>query len=364
MPDLLPEPFDTVAIDVLDPAEASGLERLVALINHVHLYDGGPADPIWYPHTFAGVYSDRGHRRRHLLVSAPWGPDGAMVDVARVSISLPVLDNLHRCEVDLDVHPDFRRRGVGSLLLAWARTEAVAGGRRVAAFATTAPVGEEDRSAGFAKAAGARSTLDILQSWLPLPSDDAGRVALHARIDALEAAAASAATGYRIVTWQGAIPAQYLDDRAAMAVAISTDAPSGEQEIEAEVWDPARVLEQQERAQQIMRRTLLSAGAIEIASGRLVAITELLVEEPAPHVTFQNDTLVLGPHRGHRLGWLVKIANLRQLLATYSDASHINTWNAGVNDHMLAINRAMGFEPVIQETVWELVLDAAEPAGR
>jgi hypothetical protein len=206
--------------------------------------------------------------------------------------------------------------------------------------------------------------LDVLQSWLPLPGDDAGRAALHARIDALEATAASAATGYRIVTWQGSIPAQYLDDRAAMAVAISTDAPSGDREIEAEAWDAARVLEQQERAQQIMRRTLLSAGAVEIASGRLVAITELLVEEPPPYVTFQNDTLVLGPHRGHRLGWLVKIANLRQLLAVRPEASHINTWNAGVNEHMLAINRAMGFVPVIKESVWEIDLGAAEPADQ
>jgi hypothetical protein len=41
----------------------------------------------------------------------------------------------------------------------------------------------------------------------------------------------------------------------------------------------------------------------------------------------------------------VKIANLRMLQQHASAVRDVYTYNAGVNEHMLAINRALGFAP-------------------
>ncbi|MCW2641807.1 MAG: family N-acetyltransferase [Dactylosporangium sp.] len=59
------------------------------------------------------------------------------------------------------------------------------------------------------------------------------------------------------------------------------------------------------------------------------------------------------PHRGHRLGTIVKIANLRHAMAGEPALRVINTWNAAVNDHMISINEALGFRPVDALVNWQ-----------
>ena len=66
---------------------------------------------------------------------------------------------------------------------------------------------------------------------------------------------------------------------------------------------------------------------------------------------------MLREHRGHRLGMLVKIANLRAYEDRRPGERRINTWNAQENEHMLAINVALGFEPVGVAAVWQKRLD-------
>ena len=65
---------------------------------------------------------------------------------------------------------------------------------------------------------------------------------------------------------------------------------------------------------------------------------------------------MLREHRGHRLGALVKVANLERLLAEAPDARRVHTWNADENTHMNAINDAMGFVPRQRESIWRLDL--------
>jgi hypothetical protein len=49
----------------------------------------------------------------------------------------------------------------------------------------------------------------------------------------------------------------------------------------------------------------------------------------------------------------VKIENLRHALAHEPDLRIIDTFNAAVNDHMIAINEAMGFRPVDAWENWQ-----------
>jgi RimJ/RimL family protein N-acetyltransferase len=68
---------------------------------------------------------------------------------------------------------------------------------------------------------------------------------------------------------------------------------------------------------------------------------------------WQLITLVDPDHRGHRLGTVVKIENLRYILSHEPALRVIDTYNAAVNDHMISINEAMGFRPVDGLVSWQ-----------
>jgi hypothetical protein len=56
--------------------------------------------------------------------------------------------------------------------------------------------------------------------------------------------------------------------------------------------------------------------------------------------------MVLGEHRGHRLGVRLKLENLRLAMQTFPEARWHDTFNADSNEPMLAVNVALGFQPV------------------
>jgi len=105
-------------------------------------------------------------------------------------------------------------------------------------------------------------------------------------------------------------------------------------------------------------------AALHDASGEMAGMTQLSVSPEAPSWGHQGLTAVIRQHRGHRLGLLLKTAMLEWLAETEPAIERIETGNAAANDHMIAVNDALGFEvaPPLAHTV-ELdvaaVLDAA-----
>ena len=134
---------------------------------------------------------------------------------------------------------------------------------------------------------------------------EAGKVA------ELRASAARAAAGYSLVSWTGDVPEQYLGPLAHVINAFE-DAPRGEN-VEPETWDAARL---RERTGAHVRAGLLrdhSVAALHDATGEMAAYTGVIVDPEAPSWGFQELTAVTRPHRGHRLGLLVKTAMLELL---------------------------------------------------
>lgn len=103
-------------------------------------------------------------------------------------------------------------------------------------------------------------------------------------------------------------------------------------------------------------RALAAHCARHDATGEFVALTEIAIDAGMPDSPFQMITVVVPEHRGHRLGLLVKVANLELLQKAEPQVRRISTGNANSNEHMIAINLQLGYQPTDVYRHWELEL--------
>ncbi len=193
---------------------------------------------------------------------------------------------------------------------------------------------------------GAKASLEEVRRRLDLTTADGAALA------GMLADAQARAGGYDLVTWRGRTPDEYAADVAYLEGRLLTDAPVGDLTLEAEQVDVAR-LREGEQVVDAAGISVYSAGAVHAGSGRLVALTALARTVTVPWHAWQWITLVDPDHRGHRLGGLVKVANLQLAREHEPELRVIDTWNAAVNSHMIAINEAMGFRPVDSWINWQ-----------
>jgi hypothetical protein len=97
-----------------------------------------------------------------------------------------------------------------------------------------------------------------------------------------------------------------------------------------------------------------TACARHDATGKLVGFTQLVATRARQWLGQQWDTGVDPAHRNLGLGRWLKAANGLRLIQERPEVTTIETWNAGVNAAMLAINSAMGFRPVADWQEWTL----------
>jgi GNAT superfamily N-acetyltransferase/RimJ/RimL family protein N-acetyltransferase len=266
-------------------------------------------------------------------------------------LGLPERENQHLASITLVVAPSRRRAGLGTALLGHAAGRARQAGRTL----LTSHSYEASAGAAFARALGARQRLTGVFWALRPRSLPAGRLA------ALREGAASAAAGYSLVSWEGPVAEDRLAEVAALCN-VEGDAPRPEGE-DPPCWNPARIRAADERAaEQGLRFYTVAARADR--TGRLVAITQLGVDPLDAGSAFQELTAVAAPHRGHRLGLLVKVAMLELLAAHEPQLTQIVTLTAEDNPHMTAINTKLGFELLERQFSWELeTARAPRPTG-
>jgi hypothetical protein len=176
---------------------------------------------------------------------------------------------------------------------------------------------------------------------------------LPGRLTRLQAQAAAAAGGYTLISWRGPVPAEHLTAVAAVVSAIS-DAPRDDA-IEPGSWDADRVRQIGEWTAEYGLQQF-SVAARHDSSGELAALSQALLEPGTPGWAFQQITAVSRPHRGHRLGLLVKTALHQRLLAADPAIRQVMTVNAAANEHMIAINELMGYRAASRFQSWELDL--------
>lgn len=155
-------------------------------------------------------------------------------------------------------------------------------------------------------------------------------------------ARAVAQESYDLVRWRGATPELHLADMARLLERMDTDAPSGELTVNAATWTPERVRERDARHMATM--VPFVTAVIHRATGHVVGFSELMVPLEKPEgLVDQWDTIVLQEHRGYRLGWWLKAANIVQVREAMPGATGIVTFNAEENRHILSVNEALGF---------------------
>lgn len=183
-------------------------------------------------------------------------------------------------------------------------------------------------------------------SVLDLPADPV-------LLSSLEAdAAAHAGDEYDLVVWTNSTPAQWVQDRCALQQAMSTDLPMGDLEVSQTNYDPTRLAHMEHSIADNGRGYLLVA-ARHLATQKLVGFSRVEYPWDKPRACFQEETLVLTEHRGHRLGMWVKARLITELASLRPQATRLHTWNAGENDHMLSINDALGFTQRSLSSAWQ-----------
>jgi len=259
--------------------------------------------------------------------------------VAYAVAFLPVLDNLSKCWVSVSVDPDAQHRGHGRELLEHISSDLVSRGRTELLGESKLAFDEVQthRNRRFAEAAGfTLSNVEIVRH-LSLPVDGA-------RLDAWSAEAAERHAGYRIETFLGAIPDEYLPSLCVLHGLLGVDAPTGEADWEEEVITPERFLENQASLAAAGRRIWETLAIAP--DGTVAAQSTLSVPPDGRTDVSQWGTFVHREHRGKRLGLAVKAANLRAAQEAHPAMRRVVTQNAETNDWMVAINEQMGFEPV------------------
>jgi GNAT superfamily N-acetyltransferase len=256
-------------------------------------------------------------------------------------LTLPERENTHLAYIDPLIAPACRRCGFGTGLVRHAAAQAHQRGRRLLAAAAR----EGAPAAAFWRAIGGTPGIAEADRLLRLDAIPAGRLAR------LRSLARSAAQGYSLLAWEGRIPDRYHAAVARLNQAAG-DAPRDEGH-EEQRWDAVRVREAEQRvAAQGLRYYTVAARSER--TGELAGLTQLGVDPFTPGWGFQEITVVARPHRGHRLGLLVKVAMLDLLADREPLVKRILTGNADANGHMIAINAELGFRVIAHWRSWEL----------
>lgn len=323
---------------------------------HLDLY--GHTDLHESAHVEAVSYAEQMYTRKVWIIAQR---DGSGPVVGSLGLSYPLKDNTTIAMMDLGTDPAEDQEQIGDVL--WREAEAAirAEGRSVVQCWTPhripgsgdevviapdsgAPVPKDAHTRnylrwGFELAQGERhSTLDLHRN--------------RAHLANLLATAQEKSGAYETVTWVGSTPVEYLDAMAALRSRMSIDVPAAALDVEEERWDADRVRQNDLRRERAGRQQMVTV-AVHQASGELAAYTELVGPTENEQVAYQEDTLAHGEHRGRRLGLLVKVRNAMALAEHLPAVRRVHTWNAEENQHMLAINVAMGFEPATVEAAWQ-----------
>ena len=343
-----------------DAPEGRLFLEMVRIANAVCLEDAGHDDLREEPDEMLGSWQDQ----------TDWTQLGFAAlheDKVRGAVTLMISNEpgASTVEFDLMVDPPFRGRGVEELLLAEVEREARERGiatiqtwtlhrpdivgRRLEPSTGWGAVPADDPQVRFHLANGFSLEQVERNSVFDLTGDPAPVERMLA--DALSVAGED----YRQIAWTSPTPAEHVDAFAHVLSRMSTDTPQGGLVVDEQHWDAARVQRRDARLK-AQGLTVSVAAVLHVPTGKVVAYNELTIAHDHDRATQQFGTLVVKEHRGHRLGTIVKCANILRWRELVPESPRVSTFNAEENRPMLDINEAIGFVPASYAGAWKKVL--------
>lgn len=316
------------AIDLLDPQQEDEARQWIGVHAAVQREVFGERGSPWTLEEIRGLV--RGADRKRVALVARSTAAGV---VGALEVHLPLRDNQHAAMLWLSVLPSARARGVGSRLLGAGEKVAAEHARTTLMVESEWAHGGSDGAEHFATAHGFTVAQTVLRSEQSLPVD-------HSVLR--ELVEGPGAEDYALESYVDEMPEAWLEDRAVLQQRMSTDAPADDLDLTEEVWDADRLRASNARWRASGRRVVETVARHQ-PSGRLVGFTQVSVSAGEPELAYQQDTLVLTEHRGHGLGLRLKAANALAVMDTLPEVTAVRTWNAASNEHMLAVNRRLGY---------------------
>jgi GNAT superfamily N-acetyltransferase len=248
--------------------------------------------------------------------------------------NLPLDDNPTVVYADVMTHPEHRRRGVGTRILAELERRAREAGRERVLTEVFVASGEDGGGSSFAAARGYAEANREGVKAMDLAAATSGWPSLETEV-------AGALGDYRVVTWRDRCPDEYVESFGAALSRVMSLIPQGDLDLEDRDWTVERVRAAEQRRVDIGLATFESVALAP--DDTVVGLTGVRVSTLDPVRAHIGVTMVLPEHRGHRLGLATKLASHRVLREQIPGCHLVVTSNAEVNTHMNAINEAMGY---------------------
>jgi len=233
--------------------------------------------------------------------------------------------------VTVKVAPGHQGRGLGRRL--WDEAMAVVASRPGAVMLTAGVRDDDPDSRSWAERRGYRLWAHRFQSVLDLERFAADRFA---------GAVAAASPGIRFTTLAELGPERY-DDFYELASALERTVPDNDQGVvlERDAFDRFFLNPEIHPPEGIL-------VAVDDSAGQLVGFTSLM--RRAPGFLYTSMTGVLPTHRRRGIALAIKVRSIE--VARAMGATRMGTNNLSINAPILAVNRALGYEP--QPGIWML----------
>jgi GNAT superfamily N-acetyltransferase len=258
-------------------------------------------------------------------------------------------DNKHALFFNIEVHPEHRRKGVGTHLLSFVTVVASETQRRLLITQTLAsvPAGEK-----FLERIGARVGLDSHVNQLDIADVD------RDLLRRWQERAKERAVDFDMGLWVGPYPEEHIQEIVDLTKAMNL-APRGDLEVE----DADITVDQLRQQEEMMAKRGMERWTMYVRhrpSGELAGYTYVWWVADRPLMVQQEDTAVWPKYRNLGLGRWLKAAMLEKVMRERPQVKHIRTGNADTNAAMLNINNEMGFKPHMAEKVWQADLDRVQ----
>ena len=237
--------------------------------------------------------------------------------------------NKHICNMNIRIHHDYWRQGIGTEILKQITAEAVK--RKISIMEMSA---DSENGRAFLKNFGAESTIEYAENRLNMQEVD---------WELMQKWVDDGPVRAKDVTIKSftEIPEEIIEEFAEMYNEALNMQPLGETETRANL-DRKILRKRENRHKEIGIRSYTSISKEK--DGRISGLTEILYDSREQHIVHQELTGVRPEFRGRGLGKWLKAQMAFYIKETYPEVELIQTGNAESNAPMMSINERMGFK--------------------